>query len=373
MEMMAEVLPGYVMEKYKLLGEKVSMHVLERGVLLPHPKEDYELLEERVLEALELESGVGRVLKCGHFQAGESDEEEDGDDEADEEDGESDGEDEGRCEDCGRHVRDGRFGDVGCGRRRRWNVKIYAANGLMRQGAWMAAWREMERVDVEIEPWIAEGLRRELDGRVTEKRKLEEEEEMRKRWEAEEEDERQREMEETPRVVVDELDGEGVVEEERKRRLREVYGEDAVPFAAPAAEEKKEEVDVQVEMRPKVEIPLRLLLRNYLVLLASDKRNLAIFVLSMLVAAMAVRSSPASRVEMPMGLEAVDLQPVASVLSSATAAATDMVSHVVGKEGLETHQGEKCRYPSDDGCAAAREGDVFGADTTSPTAARLSG
>ena len=46
---------------------------------------------------------------------------------------------------------------------RRFDIKIYAANGLMRAGAWGAAWREMERVDVEIDVWMPKTVRRELD------------------------------------------------------------------------------------------------------------------------------------------------------------------------------------------------------------------
>jgi hypothetical protein len=65
------------------------------------------------------------------------------------------------CPDCEGHMRLPGKG-VGSGKRR-FDIKIYAANGLMRSGAWAAAWREMERVDVEIDVWMPEDLRRALD------------------------------------------------------------------------------------------------------------------------------------------------------------------------------------------------------------------
>ena len=70
------------------------------------------------------------------------------------------------CTDCHRHVkRPGR--GVGTGTKR-WELKIYAANGLMRAGAWSAAWSEMERCDVEISPWIPDDMRKALDKRLQE-------------------------------------------------------------------------------------------------------------------------------------------------------------------------------------------------------------
>jgi hypothetical protein len=45
----------------------------------------------------------------------------------------------------------------------RFRVKVYASNGLMRAGAWAAAWREMERVDVELEPYVEGRLVGELE------------------------------------------------------------------------------------------------------------------------------------------------------------------------------------------------------------------
>ena len=36
--------------------------------------------------------------------------------------------------------------------RDRWELRVYAANGLMTSGAWRRVWGEMERIDVEVGP-----------------------------------------------------------------------------------------------------------------------------------------------------------------------------------------------------------------------------
>ncbi|KAI4139314.1 MAG: hypothetical protein LQ340_008012, partial [Diploschistes diacapsis] len=191
---LAAIAPPHILSNWTLLREKIPDTVLERGILIPHPREDYELLEERLLESLEL--ATPRILKCGHFRL-DADEEAaalaeareaefdapqqhragagsrcDGGD-ACEHSGaaaaavgavdEEGAQDPDLCVDCGRRVRDGRSGSAGKGGRR-WDMRIYAANGLMRAGAWAAAWREMERVDVEICPFMEDGVRRELEG-----------------------------------------------------------------------------------------------------------------------------------------------------------------------------------------------------------------
>ncbi|KAH0541966.1 hypothetical protein FGG08_003598 [Glutinoglossum americanum] len=191
LELMMPVLPPHIIENYNLLKDKATDTVLERGILVPHPREDYELLEERLLESLELK--LPRILQCGHFHLDEEDYESE-DDSLASEDGDAD-----ICDDCGRRIRDGRIG-VGTGHRR-WNIKIYAANGLMRAGAWAAAWREMERVDVEIEPWIPEDLRRELD-----MKRLEQEEAEEQRQREAEEEGRRREAEEESRGEAEEVE-----------------------------------------------------------------------------------------------------------------------------------------------------------------------
>lgn len=172
---MESVLPPHILENWKLLRQKATTTVLDRGILIPHPREDYDLLEERLLESLELKAP--RILKCGHFRLGPEEEADlaaaaaaaaEDEAEAEEgEEGEEDADDADICEDCGRRIRDGRFGGSGTGSKR-WDIKIFAANGLMRAGAWGAAWREMERVDIEIVPWMDDRLKRLLELRHAE-------------------------------------------------------------------------------------------------------------------------------------------------------------------------------------------------------------
>jgi len=193
------VLPPRVLQNWKVVREKAgSRMVRERGVLIPHPRDDYDLLEERLLEALELEPG--RLTRDGHFLAPRSwsgaeeygslsraastrcshedcaqdtglagDCIEAGDYEHDTDDYPVDGvyDDEADdtralCPDCGQRIR--RIDD-GSSANRRWDVRIYAANGLMREGAWTAAWRDMERVDAEIVPHMSEQMAAELDAK----------------------------------------------------------------------------------------------------------------------------------------------------------------------------------------------------------------
>ncbi|KAF1954717.1 hypothetical protein CC80DRAFT_549898 [Byssothecium circinans] len=200
-DMMVKVMPEWLVENYRVLEEKLQDIILmRRGLLIPHPRDEYEVLEERILESLELK--VPRLLKCGHF-IGPEDEDEDEDNEHlnDDDRGsvvddgtgrgsrmsggtitveeEVHSEDESLCTDCHRQVKKPGKG-VGAGTKR-WDIKIYAANGLMRAGAWLAAWAEMERCDVEITPWIPEDVRKALD-----KRLIEEEAAQRKKMYAEE-------------------------------------------------------------------------------------------------------------------------------------------------------------------------------------------
>jgi hypothetical protein len=138
-----------VRDNYRLLHDKLGDTVLERGILLPHPQDSYEILEERLLEALELPvCPRARILKCGHYMGPDtptSDEEGQGRDYR--------ARDRKWCDICERDVKVEGSGMDGK-REMRFRVKVYASNGLMRAGAWAAAWREMERVDVELEPYV---------------------------------------------------------------------------------------------------------------------------------------------------------------------------------------------------------------------------
>lgn len=195
-DLMVKIMPEWLVENYKLLEEKLQDIILmRRGLLIPHPRDEYDLLEERILESLELKTP--RLLKCGHFVA--PDEDSDNEDEGYEAStaGDSTGRgsrmsggtfteeqewmenplaDTSICTDCNCELkRPGR--GVGAGKRR-WDIKIYAANGLMRAAGWTACWNDMERCDVEISPWIPLELRKTLERRVQEEQEAEKRKQM---------------------------------------------------------------------------------------------------------------------------------------------------------------------------------------------------
>ncbi|CAK7197994.1 hypothetical protein SEUCBS139899_000649 [Sporothrix eucalyptigena] len=153
------------LQEYSLGADTVA----ERGVLLPHPQNDYEVLEERLLEALELPvRRRARILECGHYLGPADDEDEDDYDSEDDDyyNGRSSYREE--CDTpnkrhwCSTCRSDIRYESLGA--ERVFRVKVYASNGLMTVGAWAACWSEMERVDVEIEPIVADAaLMRELN------------------------------------------------------------------------------------------------------------------------------------------------------------------------------------------------------------------
>ncbi|KAK1596711.1 uncharacterized protein LY79DRAFT_577252 [Colletotrichum navitas] len=153
-------------EAWHHLHDRVADTVCERGILLSHPQEDYELLEERLLEALDLPlRRRARVLECGHY-IGPSNEMTPGeDDDSDEDEYDEDARRRSGalvkthwCQTC-RH--DIRYESLGPGKI--FRIKVYASNGLMRTGAWAACWKEMERVDVEIEPIVESAVLDELE------------------------------------------------------------------------------------------------------------------------------------------------------------------------------------------------------------------
>lgn len=153
-EALEKYAPKWVIDNYHLLHEKLGEAVLSRGVLIPHPGEEYDLLEERLLEALEL--CAPRLLGCGHFYA-------DSDTDVEEEPGTADESsleshipraiceyahtdkpasthEEDRADVCETCEHPMRLPYRGAGHgTQRWDVKFFAANGLMRAGAWVAA------------------------------------------------------------------------------------------------------------------------------------------------------------------------------------------------------------------------------------------
>lgn len=130
----------------------------DRGVLLPHPQADYEVLEERLLEALELPlRRRARILECGHYLGPAKQLSLLGDDGAAASSSSPATDKAHWCRTCHCEIR---YDSLGEGRV--FRVKVYASNGLMRAGAWGACWKEMERVDVELEPIVDAALADEL-------------------------------------------------------------------------------------------------------------------------------------------------------------------------------------------------------------------
>ena len=150
-------------EAWKQLQARVGDTVSDRGVLLPHPQNDFEVLEERLLEAMELPlRRRARILECGHY-LGPANEMEMADDEivSDEEDFEENPAPTDNRHWCSTCQSDIRFDSLGEGKT--FRTKVYASNGLMKAGAWDACWKEMERVDVELEPILDPSVVDELE------------------------------------------------------------------------------------------------------------------------------------------------------------------------------------------------------------------
>jgi len=149
-------------DSWRILQDRIGDTVVERGILLGHPQNDYELLEERLLEALELpQRKRARILECGHYLGASNDtlmsESEESEDESVHHRRAPSNYKRHWCSTCKNEIRVEELGAT-----RVFRVKVYASNGLMRAGAWAACWKEMERVDAEIEPIVSPSLQDEL-------------------------------------------------------------------------------------------------------------------------------------------------------------------------------------------------------------------
>ncbi|KAE8389939.1 hypothetical protein BDV23DRAFT_156450 [Aspergillus alliaceus] len=280
-KILREVLPAEYWKRWKLLEDKIGSVVLrERGVLISHPEDMYDLLEERLLESLELQRPR---FDHGHF-LGHEGTDADREDQSMAEESATDDEQGEQCPDCGGHVI--RHGDTG----RKWEIRVFAANGLMRAGAWAAAWKEMEKVDVEVGLWLPSEVRRELEKRLLEDK--------------------------TPHAV-NQLQAPQVQEPVNdiapKARHNDAF-HSRIPststnntpklFAAQRVErpslssaskmatlnEHLEPARPKYTRSPAAEIELQTLLVNYIRVLASDRRNVAIALLSILVVFLAMNT-----------------------------------------------------------------------------------
>jgi hypothetical protein len=303
---MRDTLPQQILDNLQLLKSKLSPTVLKRGILIPHPRDDYELLEEKLLEALDLQEP--RISKCGHYRNRHSTDSDltTASSGADSGVGSSveDGEDEEHCSTCHHHLL-----AAGSGKQK-WAIKVYAANGLMRASAWQAAWSEMERIDVEIMPWIKDELRIKLDEANTQElavAKIDPEaDELRINQLVEErlrlleqDSERAREAEmsrEIERIVINEQrQFSQAIQQATVEQVETTKRADHPPTSEPIS------TDLPNIYRPK-DIPLSILLWNYIFLLARKPKNMVIFFLVVLVTGLLAIVGPA-----PMAASVVQL------------------------------------------------------------------
>lgn len=318
-------------DSWRQLQGRTGDTIADRGILLPHPQNDYEVLEERLLETLELPlRRRARILECGHYlgpanemalaEDVESEDEENYDEKPSAR--QSLAEKTHWCKTCHSNIR---YDSLGTGKV--FRVKVYASNGLMRAGAWEACWKEMERVDVELEPIIDAKLQEELVHLAAEQERIldmEEEaaadaaaaavdEELQLREEAEQafvsdQVEASPQRETTAKPSSPFVDDGQTVEEEEEERLREIYGHSPPPhdesstvpphhseFAGPRGSppsppsvEALERHEEQKGINKSASLP-ELFLEAVKVFL-QDQKNLMIGLLSLLVLMLAAKS-----------------------------------------------------------------------------------
>ncbi|RYP09814.1 hypothetical protein DL764_001068 [Monosporascus ibericus] len=326
-------------DAWRILQDRMGDTTCERGILLGHPQNDYEVLEERLLDALELPlRRRARILECGHY-LGPANEpstagggEGGGDYYSDSEyeygsyaedrpsgaarSSKTGGDRRHWCATCNSEIR---YEALGPGRV--FRVKVYASNGLMKADAWATCWREMERVDVEIEPIVQPAVQDELVRLAASK---EEEADIahevaqqfkEEKKAAEKEKQRGRSRGETRKFQArvdspsaEEAEMEPQPEERRRgeeERLREVYGDSAQPTAEEHPREAtpephpdsygsppEEAYEHMESRRRKMEgASLPQLLLQSIRVLVQDRKNIAIIALSAFVVLLAVRSA----------------------------------------------------------------------------------
>ncbi|KAK8182662.1 hypothetical protein BC567DRAFT_64748 [Phyllosticta citribraziliensis] len=370
--MAAANIPWHVRQNWRLLEQKLSDPVLmSRGLLLPHPRDEYDLLEERLLEALELKTP--RVWRCGHFYG--SEEADAGKKRADSAIGTDEERPEGlqeRAADSspGSNALDSSGSDNGddaddaadapvcsvCreplhvppsldrGAPNGWDIRIFAANGLMRSSAWSAAWSEMERVDVAVTPLLTSAQRLALAAQVEREARQTEQLEMARVEEAqreaadrakneelgrekqrvrEVERERAAALELAERQEADKLRymAAAAVAAAAERRVIEESARDTERLRAREAKElqlakKREEMErSKALLAEKQQMPLSTLLCNCAVVFATDRRNVAALLLGVIVAAfwLCFGGSPAISSSHANADASYDITPISSV------------------------------------------------------------
>ncbi|KAG9242758.1 hypothetical protein BJ878DRAFT_577134 [Calycina marina] len=352
--MSADNLPSelqQIRDSWRLLQGQLCEAIVERGILLAHPQDDYEVLEERLLEALELHVRPrANILRCGHYMGSETPS---SDDEC--QDQFFQGDERKWCEVCGKEVKfePSMEGSMG----KRFRVKIYASNGLMRAGAWSACWREMEKVDVELSPFVEDGLATPLEQFASkiptvtsatyepDDGFLDEEEPLPRSHEAAVlgEIEQMKAEEEEKRAAEVELLRQKIANEER---MKEIYGDIAFGVEEPQVRRQQKTALVNSDSFPE-------LLFAALKVAMRDTKNVAIVILTILVLALALRSktvviaNPPKQNEVDrtsnsdvlinsMPNRASDLISTSS-LSAVTSVAVDTTAEVSGVGHKEAH------------------------------------
>lgn len=244
-------LPFELKHRLASLRAQVSGLVSKRGILIAHPHEEFEILEERVLEALDLLPE--RIGPDGQYRPRMPTALVDT-----EQDLETAETTIKSCDTCQRYHQK----DDGTG----WHIRVYAAIGLMRAGAWSAAWNEMERVDVEILPCISHEVRQRLDNMQASEEAIQED-----RVPSIVTNLQTLTADTSAKLTSNELATLGAPEKSERKQLT----------SSLCAESIAERSELPPAYRPK-EIPLGLLLRNYVYLLACDRRNILILILTVM-------------------------------------------------------------------------------------------
>ncbi|KAJ5826692.1 hypothetical protein N7447_003455 [Penicillium robsamsonii] len=280
-------LPAEYWKRWRRLQDRVGSGVLrDRGVLISHPEDLYDILEERLLESLELQRPR---LQNGHFVGREDHGSGSGSEEdfSDIGESETDGEQGDECPDCGTHVR---HGDSN----RKWEIRVFAANGLMRAGAWAAAWRDMEKVDVEVGLWLPSDVRRGLERRLAEEQMAVVEQAQSQMPQMQ----MQMQMQMSPLVDGGHKGSPEILQSPRQshaRMLSDVgsFQSDDITFRQvfPEAGARIDHApEFGREKKKEHEVALSTLFVNYIRVLAADKRNIALVLLTVLVAFLAIVS-----------------------------------------------------------------------------------
>lgn len=264
-QILEKVLPPQYARRWKLLEEKISGSGLlrDRGLLIQHPQEDYVLLEERLLESLELQKPR---LENGHYNNHEASDSENESGEEKSEHSIADGK--SVCVDCGCHAtyRDDR---------RKWDIKIYAANGLMKEGAWTAAWKEIERVDVQISLWLPYEVKSEVEKKIREEIAVAAEMEKIRAAESIVKEPQPNRRSIVSQDEIDGLDDGPDTSKSLPRQEKQTLQHETPVLDCPRTKKRNTDPDLQT------------LIINSIRVLASDKRNI-ITIISMLIAVLAV-------------------------------------------------------------------------------------